>query len=108
MLATGIGMIVGVLNVFFRDVGQLVDVCLQFLFWGTPIVYAIDIVSGGLKEIIMLNPMARLISTYQAIFVHQQSPNWEVLFPVIILAILSCFIGLVLFRKHSSDMVDEL
>ncbi|MEZ8169025.1 ABC transporter permease [Vibrio sp. 10N.222.54.F12] len=108
ILASGIGIIVGILNVFFRDVGQFVDVCLQFLFWSTPIVYAIDIISDELHSAIMLNPMARLVSSYQEIFVHKQSPDWQLLFPVLIFAIFCCLVGLTLFRKHSSDMVDEL
>lgn len=41
MFCAGLGMILGVLNVFFRDVGQLFAICLQFWFWLTPIVYPI-------------------------------------------------------------------
>ncbi|MEH0742555.1 ABC transporter permease [Vibrio cholerae] len=108
VFSTGIGMIVGVLNVFFRDIGQLVDVLLQFLFWSTPIVYAIDIIDARLHSMIMLNPMARIISAYQSIFVHNQSPDWSLLMPVMLMSILFCYVGLVLFRKHSADMVDEL
>ncbi|MDT1893076.1 ABC transporter permease, partial [Acinetobacter baumannii] len=39
LLAIGLAMIVGVLNVFFRDVGQFVTIAMQFWFWLTPIVY---------------------------------------------------------------------
>ena len=42
--AIGLGMVLGVLNVFFRDVGQLFGVVLQFWFWLTPIVYPVTIV----------------------------------------------------------------
>jgi len=35
----GLGMTLGVLNVFFRDVGQFFSVVIQFWFWLTPIVY---------------------------------------------------------------------
>ncbi|WP_410107676.1 ABC transporter permease [Vibrio cholerae] len=108
ILTIGVGMILGVLNVFFRDVGQLVDVILQVLFWATPIVYTISIVPSWAKFWIMLNPLARLISAYQAIFVHHKSPDWWFLFPVLIFSIIFCIIGMHLFRKHSADMVDEL
>ncbi|MCV5179319.1 O8 family O-antigen export ABC transporter permease subunit, partial [Escherichia coli] len=42
LFAGGLGMILGVMNVFFRDVGQLVGVALQFWFWFTPIVYVLN------------------------------------------------------------------
>ena len=108
ILTIGVGMILGVLNVFFRDVGQLVDVTLQVLFWATPIVYTISIIPSWAKFWIMLNPVARLISAYQTIFVYHQSPDWWSLFPVLIVSIICCIIGMHLFRKHSADMVDEL
>jgi len=41
--AIGLGIIVGVLNVFFRDVGQFFAVLLQFWFWFTPVVYPTSI-----------------------------------------------------------------
>src|SRR4029453_13980196 len=43
-LAVGLGLALGVTNVFFRDVGQAVGVALQFWFWLTPIVYPISTV----------------------------------------------------------------
>ena len=42
--ALALGLILGVLNVFFRDVGQLFGILLQFWFWLTPIVYPASII----------------------------------------------------------------
>lgn len=39
LFAIGLGMTLGVLNVFFRDVGQFFGIFMQFWFWLTPIVY---------------------------------------------------------------------
>ena len=39
LFAIGLGISLGVLNVFFRDVGQFFGIFLQFWFWLTPIVY---------------------------------------------------------------------
>ena len=38
LLAMGIGLILGILNVFLRDIGQVVPIMLQIWFWFTPIV----------------------------------------------------------------------
>lgn len=43
-LALGLGLTFGVLNVFVRDIGQIVPVVLQFVFWLTPIVYRVEII----------------------------------------------------------------
>lgn len=108
MFAVGLGMVIGVLNVFFRDVGQLFSVILQFWFWLTPIIYPIDILPVTIQSLMQYNPMYPIMSAYQTIMVYGVSPDWSTLLPILILAAMLCIWGLRLFRKHSGDMVDEL
>jgi lipopolysaccharide transport system permease protein len=100
--------IVGVLNVFFRDIGQFFTIFLQFWFWLTPIVYPSSILPEPLRPYMVLNPMARLAESYQTILVNGQWPQWQHLWPVAMLAVFFCALGFYLFRKHSGEMVDEL
>lgn len=106
--ALGLGLTLGVLNVFFRDVGQVMGIILQFWFWFTPVVYPISIIPEWARSYLMLNPMADLVVAYQTIFVNQQMPHWISLWPVLFCALLFCALGIHLFKKHSGDMVDEL
>ncbi|HDL6962199.1 TPA: ABC transporter permease [Yersinia enterocolitica] len=108
LFATGLGISLGVMNVFFRDIGQFVTVLLQFWFWFTPIVYVMSTLPIQAQYLLRFNPMAVLVDNYQQIIISQHTPNWSVLWPVALLAIFFCFLGLYLFRKHSADMVDEL
>ena len=41
-LGFSLGLLCGTLNVFFRDVGQLLGVALQVLLWTVPVVYVVD------------------------------------------------------------------
>jgi lipopolysaccharide transport system permease protein len=106
--AIGLGITLGVLNVFFRDVGQFFGIFLQFWFWLTPIVYPVSILPERLQPYMNLNPMARLINAFQVILVDGQWPNWYSLWPVVMLAFIMCVIGFGLFRRHAGEMVDEL
>jgi lipopolysaccharide transport system permease protein len=106
--AIGLGIVLGVLNVFFRDVGQLFAVVLQFWFWLTPIVYPITILPETARPMMAYNPMAGLMAAYQDILVSGQWPDWASLWSVTVIAALLCIWGLRLFRKHAGEMVDEL
>ena len=106
--AAGLGMLLGVLNVFFRDVGQLFGIVVQFWFWLTPIVYPITILPATVQRLMVYNPMAAFIESYQRIFVFGAPPEWPRLLPGLALALLLCGIGAYLFRAHSGEMVDEL
>ncbi|HEY5801862.1 MAG TPA: ABC transporter permease [Burkholderiaceae bacterium] len=104
----GLGMILGVLNVFFRDVGQFFAIFVQFWFWFTPIVYPASILPAPVQGLLAYNPLAGVIAAYQTIFVHAQTPHWRALLPAAILGAAFCVLGLLLFRKRSGEMVDEL
>ena len=106
--AVGLGITLGVLNVFFRDIGQLFGVVLQFWFWLTPIVYPVTILPQSLRPLMDLNPMAGLVGAYQTILVTRQWPVWQNLWFVTLLSILMCGLAMRMFRKHAGEMVDEL
>ena len=108
MMAIGLGVILGVLNVFFRDVGQFYGIFLQFWFWLTPVVYPISILPEKVQSLININPLASVIGGFQNILVMKTIPDWSNLAYPLILSISLCLIGLYLFRRHSGDMVDEL
>ena len=108
VFSIGLGVTIGVLNVFFRDVGQFFGIALQFWFWFTPIVYPLDVVNSGIARVIALNPMTPLVTTYQGILVSGHWPNWPALTPVAVTGVLLCILGMRLFRKRSGEMADEL
>lgn len=108
LFALGLGMILGVLNVFFRDVGQLFGVVLQFWFWMTPIIYPLDILPAAAQNLMKYNPMAILIGAYQRILVHGLWPEWSTLWPVLLVSVLLCMLALRLFRKRYAELMDEL
>jgi lipopolysaccharide transport system permease protein len=104
----GLGVTLGVLNVFFRDVGLLFGIVLQFWFWFTPIVYPISILPAVARDLLVYNPMAGLLGACQRILVSGQWPDWASLLPVSILALGLCLFSWRLFRRRSGEMVDEL
>ena len=104
-----LGIILGVLNVFFQDVAQFMTISLQFWFWLTPIVYPKEIVPNFMHKVFSLNPLYYIISGYQDIFdygIHHR--NWIGFGIFFILSILLAVIGLLLYRILITEMVDEL
>ncbi|MDD5296593.1 MAG: ABC transporter permease [Rhodocyclaceae bacterium] len=106
--AIGLGMVLGVLNVFFRDVGQFFGIVLQFWFWLTPIVYPMETLPVWARGLLAYNPMTPLVTAYQGILLKGSPPVWSTLGLTAGLAMLLCTLGLALFRRHAGEMVDEL
>lgn len=108
LFAIGLAMVLGVLNVFFRDVGQFFTILLQFWFWFTPVVYPVSALPREFRAWLALNPMAALVQACQDILLDGRLPNWPSLLPAALLALLLCALGLHLFRRRAGEMVDEL
>ena len=107
-LALGIGLILGVLNVFIRDVGQVVPVVLQLGFWFTPIVYTPGILPENMRAILDMNPMTTVVQSYQNAMLFNTSPDFAGLGWLVLVTFVLLGMSLILFRRASAEMVDVL
>ncbi len=104
----GLGLLMGVLNVFVRDIGQFMMVVLQLWFWLTPVVYMSSIISEKLHTAMQLNPMYWIVTAYQDTLVYGRAPELDGLLGVTVVALILLACSLLLFRKAAPDMVDVL
>lgn len=107
-LAAGFGLALGVLNVFIRDIGQAVPVMMQFLFWLTPIVYMTNIIPEHYRGWLKLNPLIPLVTSYQDVLLYNRTPEWIHLGETALVALVFLTFSILIFRKGSPDMVDQL
>lgn len=107
-LGTGIGLIVGSLNVFIRDIGQVIPVLLQFMFWFTPIVYMPSIIPPEFIPLLSYNPMYPVIMAYQEILLYGRMPDFTSLIGVAITSLILLIVAKILFKRANAEMVDML
>ena len=107
-LAVGLGLALGVTNVFFRDVAQAVGVGLQFWFWLTPIVYPLGAVPEALRTFMAWNPLYAIVTSYQRIVVDHQWPIWSHLWLACVVALAVVAVSEIAFRHLAPAMVDAL
>lgn len=108
VLATGIGIFAGTLNVLFRDVGHVTTIGLQFWFWLTPIVYPRSILPEAVRAVIDWNPLTPLVAAFQGVFVAAHAPDWTSLAGVALGSVLAFGLGYALFKGNAATLVDEL
>lgn len=104
----GLGLLLGVLNVFMRDVGQIVQLLLQFGFWLTPIVYMPEILPDWARPWLALNPVHPLVRGYQDVLAFQQPPAFIAMLAGALIAGLLLALALWLFRRAEAELVDQL
>ena len=110
ILALGISWIVSALNVFIRDVGQIVAVILQMGFWATPIFWDIQMMPTRFQIIFKCNPMYYIVQGYRESFIYF-SPFWK--HPALTMyfwgiSITLFFVGALIFKKFKPQFADVL
>ena len=107
-LGLGLGLVLGVLNVFVRDVAQVMTVILQLWFWLTPVVYMPTIIPPQFNTLLQLNPMYHIVVSFQQVMLYGRAPDLFGLGSIAIVSIILLVFGLWLFRRAASEMVDVL
>lgn len=108
LFAFGLGIILGLLNVFSRDVGQVLSIVLQLWFWLTPVVYTVDTLPARFRYLLELNPMTALVSIYQNALLRGEAPQWTQLLTPLMIGVGLFLFSFWIFRRASADLVDAL
>lgn len=110
VLASGLGWLLSSLNVYARDVGQLVPVIVQIGFWGSAIFWDIGIMPHNIQLILKLNPVYYIIQGYRDSFIYFV-PFWHHgLYTLYfwVFAILALLTGGWVFRRLKPQFADVL
>ena len=74
-----IAILLGALNVFYRDTQHLLEIVLMAWFWATPIVYpyqqiAVPLMRHGILFLDFISPMTAIVLTFQRVLYAKVSP----------------------------------
>lgn len=109
-LTVGLALFVGAVNVFFRDIPQILGMILNAWFYLTPIVYPLHLVPERYQGFVELNPLTALVELYRQTFLGGRISLAGVggvgLLVVFAAVVLSA--GLWLFSRLRPVFVDEI
>lgn len=110
VLGLGLGLAVSALNVFIRDVAQIVGVILQVGFWATPIFWDINMMPPKIQLILKLNPMFYIVQGYRESFIYF-SAVWRHPYQSLYFWLVATIIfgsGALIFKKLKPQFADVL
>ena len=93
----GLCLLFGSLNLFFKDIGNLVAIVMQVAFFGTPIMYVLSVVPQEYYWCFKVNPVAPLFISWRYLLM-DNAIHIEWLLPAAGYACLSLTVGLLTYR----------
>ncbi|MBR3256911.1 ABC transporter permease [Candidatus Saccharibacteria bacterium] len=117
-LSLGISFLLGAINVKYRDVMSIWDVCIQALFYAVPIIYPVTMIANTSQlaaKVILLNPIAQVIQdvrhnlvTVESITTWNYLSNPVAMIVPIIITVAVLALGAVYFRGASKFFAEEI
>jgi ABC-type polysaccharide/polyol phosphate export permease len=106
----GLSWITSSLQVFVRDISQIIAVILQFGFWITPIVWNFSALPPSYQLWFKLNPMFYIVDGYRKSFLTHEFfwINWQNTLYFWVGTLVVLLIGVVLFRRLRPHFADVL
>lgn len=110
IIVLGISYMTSAIVLFFKDLGQIINVLLQIGMWATPIMWSYRIVPDKYQWIIKLNPMYYIVEGYRDTFINNiwfyQKYFQTIYFWIITLVIFN--LGAIIFKKLKPHFADVL
>ncbi len=109
IFSTGVGLILSVVSVYFRDIEYIWEVMCQLLFYMVPIIYHLNrITTPWIKNIIKINPLYSMIELFRQCVLYHQIMSWRMLGYAAVVSFLTLIIGIWFFNKKSDDIIFHL
>ncbi len=107
VLQIGVGLLLAPATVLADDTIRVVRIVLRLLFYGTPIIYTLDIAPVWLQKLLWFNPLSGILELYRAGFF----PGPLQLAPLVIGALMSVGLlvaGILVFARLERAVLKEI
>ncbi len=108
MFMAGLGLVLSMANLFYRDVGFLFRSIIQLWMFVTCVVYQLEATSGWKRVIIQMNPMTPIIRGYRSCLIQNTSPfDWAFINAVVV-SIVVLLVGWWMFRRREFEFAENI
>ena len=108
IFALGIAWLISALNVFLRDIGQIIGVFVNIWFFLTPIIYPRHLIPDSFQGLYGLNPMLHAVEAYRVGLLGKTDIYLEEVSYVLLLGLATFVVGGLIFRKLKPAFADVL
>jgi ABC-type polysaccharide/polyol phosphate export permease len=104
----GVGLLISMANLFYRDVKYLFEVVITVWMFATSVVYPVHLVGGRLAKLLMLNPMTPIIDGYRSVLLRGTLPDPGPFAAAAVLSLVVLAIGWVVFHRMEFRFAEEI
>lgn len=104
----GLGLLLSMANLFYRDVGFLFRSIIQLWMFVTCVVYQLEATAPWKRILIQLNPMTPIIRAYRECLIYGQAPFDGPFLYAAVVSFLALAIGWTWFRRREFEFAENI
>lgn len=101
----GMSLLIGALNIFFRDMERIVTLLMTFMFYATPILYPVSRIPEEYRYVLFVNPFTPFIISWRDMMLNNAF-NTEFILVSIVYALVSFLLGTLVYNKLKYKFVE--
>ena len=101
-------LLLGILNVYFRDMKHLTSILMQLWFYGTPVLYSADMVPAKYHWVLLANPIAGCFIGFHKIISEGAYPPLDAYYSTLGWTLASLVASFVILKYSSRNLVESL
>jgi ABC-type polysaccharide/polyol phosphate export permease len=108
--SVGIGLLLAPITALVTDTQRVIRIFMRMLFYGTPVIYAVDLVPEPFDKIMWLNPMTGVLELMRAgFFAHDRLPIlWGAIVTSAVVSVALLLIGNTVFGRLERAVLKEI
>jgi ABC-type polysaccharide/polyol phosphate export permease len=103
-----VSLLLAVMYVFVHDLDHVYEVALRLLFFVTPIIYSLSILSPPAQRVALLNPLTHVIGFSRTLILEGRLPPAPALLGFLALNVVLAYGALVVFRRAEPALIEQL
>jgi len=108
LLSFGVSLFLSAFYLKFRDLQHLWSVAIQIGFWLTPIIYPLSQIPEKYRQLLFINPMARIIEDSRNVLIYGGLPTLKHSLITFGMVFFFLILGWIVFNKRCDKFAEEL
>jgi ABC-type polysaccharide/polyol phosphate export permease len=108
VFTTAISLLLGMANLFYRDVKYIFEVVIIAWMFASPVAYSVNDVSGPVGVLVRLNPMTTIIEGYRDVIVRGHLPDAGPLLQTALLSGALLMVAWVVFHRAEFTFAENV
>jgi ABC-type polysaccharide/polyol phosphate export permease len=105
LFTLGVALFLATANVFYRDVGHIIQVILSAWFYFCPIIYSVEFVPARYRWIFRLNPLLYVLNGFRLSIYYGLLPSWQSALLSLGFGFATLALGFAVFRRYEKTFV---